>query len=257
MTAQPRSIFVGHGAPTLATSSHPATDFLRELGARIGKPRAVIFASPHRQGTSFDAGAAPAFSAWHDFGGFPRELYEIQYSPHGDPALAARVSQVLVEAGLPSRLSADARVDHGIWVPLRLMWPDADVPVMPVAQLGSGTEAHYRLGQALAPLAAEGYLVIGSGSITHNLADLDRGNEFAAPQPWAREFDDWIASRIETGAIDELLDYRKLAPHALRAHPTEDHLMPLFVALGAGGAGTALYRGFSYATISMSGYGFA
>ena len=253
----PRSLFLGHGAPTLATSAHPATDALRALGSRLGKPRAAIVVSPHREAAVFAPGAAAGFTAWYDFRGFARELYELRYAPAGDPALAARIERTLSAAGLPARVSDDARIDHGIWVPLRLIWPDADVPVVPIAQTGEGPAAHLALGRALRPLIDDGCIVIGSGSITHNLGDLDLQDEYAEPPEWARAFDDWIAQRLAQADWDALVDYRTRAPHAAHAHPTEEHLLPLFVAAGAGGAVETLFRGFSYGTVSLSAYAFA
>lgn len=256
-TTIPHSVFLGHGAPTLATSAHPATQALRALGVRLGKPRAAIVVSPHREAPAFEPGVAPRFTAWHDFRGFPRELYELRYAPAGDPALAARIERVLAAAGLDARLSDDARIDHGIWAPLRLIWPDADVPIVPIAQTGRGPAAHLALGRALRPLADEGYLVIGSGSITHNLGDVVFHDEYAEAPEWARAFDDWIAQRLAERDLDALVDYRARAPHAAHTHPTEEHLLPLFVAAGAGEAAQPLYRGFQYGTVSLSAYAFA
>lgn len=253
----PRSLFLGHGAPTLALSTHPATEAMRAVGRRLAAPRALIVVSPHRYAAGFDVGASARFEAWHDFRGFPAELYEIQYAPPGDPALAARVSAAIRAEGLPSQLSDDARIDHGIWVPLRLMWPAADVPVIPVASTRAGPEPHLALGRALKPFADQGCLVIGTGSITHNLGDLDFGNEYAPVQPWAQAFDDWIADGLIDRDPDALARYRREAPHAVHAHPTDEHLMPLFVALAAGGAAEPTFRGFSHGTISLSAYEFA
>lgn len=249
-----RSLFLGHGAPTLALSAHPAAQALRGLGPHLPPPRAVVVVSPHRQARTFEAGDAPRFEAWHDFGGFPQALYDLRYAPPGDPALANRVSSLIRDAGLPASRSADARIDHGIWVPLRLMWPEAEIRVVPVAQTLDGPEAHLALGRALRPLTDEGVLIIGSGSITHNLGDLDHGDEFAPPAPWAQDFDDWIAAHLHDPAT--LVRYREQAPKARHAHPTEEHLLPLFVAVGAGGAPHPLFRGFSHATLSLSAYAF-
>lgn len=254
---RPRSLFLGHGVPTLALSTHPATTFLRELGESLAPPLAVVVVSPHRLGASFAPGNALQFHAWHDFGGFAPELYDLRYDPPGDPALATHIEGLLRGQGLPARLSGDARIDHGIWVPLRRLWPEAQIPIVPVSQLRSGPTEHFELGEALRPLYDEGVLVIGSGSITHNLGDLDLADEMAPVQTWAKAFDAWIAEALAEGDIARLLRYRELAPHAVHAHPTEDHLLPLFVALGAGGAGTSLYRGFSHGSISLSAYAFA
>jgi 4,5-DOPA dioxygenase extradiol len=254
MTFAPRSLFLGHGAPTLALSKHPGADALRALGARLSKPEAVVVVSPHRQDASFAAGIAPRFQAWHDFRGFPRDLYALRYEPAGAPALAQRVAEQVRDAGLAAAVSDDARIDHGIWVPLRLMWPEADVAVVPLSQTEQGPATHLALGRALRPLTDEGVLVIGSGSITHNLGDLDFHDEQAPVQPWAREFDDWIAEHLTQP--ERLVRYRELAPHARHAHPSEEHLLPLFVAVGAGGAPTALFRGFSHGSVSLSAYAF-
>lgn len=253
----PISVFLGHGAPSLALSAHPAADFLRGLGAQLTRPRAVLVISPHRMARGFDVGGSACFEAWHDFSGFQPELYDLQYSPPGAPDLAVQAQGLIDAAGLPTAASADARIDHGIWVPLRLMWPDAQVPVIPIATTRHDPRAHLALGRALRPLADAGCLIVGSGSITHNLADLDRGDEMAPAVGWAKEFDDWIADNLAAGDVDALCDYRRLAPHAARAHPTDEHLLPLFVALGAGGgAGRPLYRGFGFGTLSLSSYEF-
>ena len=252
----PHSLFLGHGAPTLALSAHPGARAMVELGQRLPRPSGVVVISPHRQATSFEVGTAAQFHAWHDFRGFAPELYELRYEPPGSPELAQILLQKIASAGLATRASDDARIDHGIWVPLRLMWPQADIPVVPVAITEAGPQAHLALGQALSGLAEQNVLVIGSGSITHNLRDLNFGEEFAAAYPWAQTFDDWIAGNLATGDTQSLCAYRTLAPQAAHAHPTEEHLMPLFVALGAGGRASPLYRGLSYGSVSLSAYAF-
>ncbi|WP_420465011.1 DODA-type extradiol aromatic ring-opening family dioxygenase [Panacagrimonas sp.] len=252
----PVSLFLGHGAPSLALSAHPAAGFLRGLGTQLERPRAVIVVSPHRMGRGFDVGCSPRFEAWHDFSGFQPALYELQYSPPGAPELAAQAQRLIAEAGLPGTGSPDPRIDHGVWVPLRLIWPDASVPVIPVATTRRDARAHLALGRALRPLADAGCLIVGSGSITHNLGDLDRSDEFAAPVQWAQAFDAWIAHHVATADFDALCDYRQRAPHAAQAHPTDEHLLPLFVALGAGGAGRLLYQGFGFGSLSLASYAF-
>lgn len=249
-----RSLFLGHGAPTLATSRHPANAFLRELGAKQPKPRAAVVVSPHWTASSFAVKSAPRFEAWHDFGGFARELYELRYSPPGDALLAERVTKLIADAGLPTARDDDPKLDHGVWVPLMLMWPDADVPLVQVAVRPGGPAAHWRLGEALRPLADDGVLIIGSGSLTHNLREVDE--EFAPAPDWARSFDAWMSQRLANGDQAALLDYRRQAPDAARAHPTEEHLLPLFVAAGAGGAMQRLHESWSFGGISMSAYGF-
>lgn len=252
----PDSLFLGHGAPSLALSTHPANAFLRDLGRRLPRPRAVIVVSPHRMAEGFDVGHAERHRIWHDFYGFDPALHELRYDAPGAPEIASAALDGIRRAGLPGIASADARIDHGIWVPLSLIWPEAEVPVVPVASHRRDPRTHLALGRALAPLVEQGCLVIGSGSLTHNLGDLELGDEFAPPQPWAQAFDDWIATRLQAGDLDALCDYRRQAPMAAHAHPSEEHLLPLFVACGAGGRARSLFRGFSHGNLSLSSYAF-
>lgn len=249
-----RSLFLSHGAPTLATSRHPANAFLRELGTRLPKPRAAIVVSPHWMAPAFAVKSVPRHATWHDFGGFPRELYELRYEPAGDAALAARVTQALIGAGLATAADTNPRLDHGVWVPLMLMWPEADVPIVQVAVGRGGPEAHWRLGEALAPLLDADTLLIGSGSLVHNLHEITA--EYSAAPDWVRGFDTWMSERLAERERAALLDYRRQAPSAARAHPTEEHLLPLFTAAGAGAAATKLHESYAYGGLSMSAYGF-
>ena len=162
-------------------------------------------------------------------------------------------------AGLACTVSHARGLDHGAWVPLRLIFPAADVPVTQLSvQPLLGPEHHLRIGRALAPLREEGVLILATGSATHNLSKIGRGE---APPAWASEFDEWLFSKISAGAVEELLNYRRLAPHAAVAHPTDEHLLPLFVALGAGSGesatrGRSLHRGWTWGSLSMAAYGF-
>lgn len=254
-TPRPRALFISHGAPTLALDKIPAHQFLIDLGQRLPRPRAVVVVSPHWSAPIFAIKQDERYRAWHDFGGFPDELYQIQYSPAGNAALASRIAEHFQQAQIPTRLVSDARLDHGVWVPLMLMYPDADVPVINVASLGRDPQRHYELGRALNDVLDDDVLIIGSGSAVHNLHDLAAPG--TPPASWATRFDDWLNERIEAGDHEALLDYRARAPDVARAHPTEDHLMPLYVALGAtGGSGQALHRSFSYGNLSMGCYGF-
>ncbi|MES2488574.1 MAG: class III extradiol ring-cleavage dioxygenase [Pseudomonadota bacterium] len=254
-TPRPRALFISHGAPTLALDKIPAHQFLIELGQQLPKPRAVVVISPHWSAPLFAIKQDERYRAWHDFGGFPDELYQIQYAPPGNASLAARIAEHLQHAQIATRMVSDARLDHGVWVPLMLMYPEADVPVVNVACLGRDPQVHYDLGRALRDAVDDDVLIIGSGSAVHNLHELAAPG--TPPASWATRFDDWINARIEAGDHEALLDYRAQAPDAVRAHPTEDHLMPLFVALGVGGGkGHALHQSFSYGNLSMACYGF-
>ena len=253
------SVFVSHGAPTLAIEENDTTEFLRGLGRGLGRPRAVLCVSAHWNTGTPVVSAAASPETIHDFGGFPAELYEIRYKAPGAPALAARVAALLGGAGLACEVSQERGLDHGAWVPLRLLYPAADVPVAQLSiQPRRDPSYHFRLGRALAPLRAEGVLVLATGSVTHNLAKLGAG---AFAPEWAREFEGWLFRKVSAGDTEELLEYRRLAPHARTAHPTDEHLLPLFVAMGAGAdagstAGRGLHRGWTMGSLSMAAYSF-
>ncbi|HEX7956134.1 MAG TPA: class III extradiol ring-cleavage dioxygenase [Pyrinomonadaceae bacterium] len=253
------TVFVSHGAPTLAVEENDTTEFLRGLGGEFGRPRAVLCVSAHWDTTTPTVSAAASPETIHDFGGFPAELYRIRYRAPGAPALAARVAALLGGAGLDCEVTNERGLDHGAWVPLRLMYAAADVPVAQLSiQPRQDAAYHFRLGRALAPLRDEGVLVLATGSVTHNLARLGAG---APPPEWAREFEAWLSRKVTEGDVEELLDYRRLAPHARLAHPTDEHLLPLFVALGAGSVdgstrGRSLHRGWTMGSLSMAAYSF-
>ena len=163
----------------------------------------------------------------------------MRYAAPGDPALARRAAALLEGAGLPARLEPRG-LDHGAWVPLMLMYPEADIPVVQLSiQTQRGPAHQLRVGEALAPLRADGVLVLGSGSVTHNLGEF-RGATIDAPPPeWVTHFADWLAAAAAEGRTADLLDYRRRAPGAVRNHPSDEHLLPFFTALGAAGAGAA------------------
>jgi 4,5-DOPA dioxygenase extradiol len=195
----------------------------------------------------------------HDFYGFPPQLYEQRYPATGAPVLAARVAQHLSAAGLACNVDAGRGLDHGAWVPLKWMYPQADIPVTQLSvQSRRGPKHHHALGHALAALRDEGVLVLGSGGIVHNLRELEwhlRGTR--EPIEWAHSFNDWIATRVNGSALEDLLDYRARAPSASRSHPTEEHFDPFFVALGAGGfPARRLELGFDLGSLGMDGYVF-
>ena len=191
----------------------------------------------------------------HDFAGFPRELYEIRYPAPGAPELAQRIVALLADAGLAAATDARWGLDHGAWVPLALMYPQADIPVVQLAlQPALGPRHHFELGRALAPLREEGVLILGSGGATHNLREL--GAPDTPPPPWARGFSDWLEQTVGVGDDAALLDYRARAPQAARNHPSEEHLLPLFVAAGAGGRGRRVHTSTTYGSLMMDFYRF-
>ena len=262
MTANLRlpSLFLSHGSPMLAIAQSPAGSFLDGLGATLPPPNAVVVASAHFLAAGVRVGADPHPSTVHDFGGFAPELHRIQYPAPGEPELAAEIVQALAQAGIGATLASQHGLDHGIWVPLRRMYPDAQVPVVPISIDPRGDAAtHFALGRALAGLRDEGVLVIGSGGFVHNLGDLDWNDSAAALAPWADQFADWMRARLLAGDWPDLLAWDERAPHARRAHPTPEHLLPLFVAMGAAGADTQarlLHRSHEMGSLALDAFAF-
>jgi 4,5-DOPA dioxygenase extradiol len=254
------TIFVSHGAPTLVLERSPARDFLSRLGSEIGRPRAVLAVSAHWETVEPAVSAAEHPQTIHDFYGFPKELYRLRYPALGAPRLALRVAELLKGSGLPVRLDPERGLDHGAWTPLMLMYPQADIPVTQLSvQPGAGTAHHFRLGEVLRPLRDEGVLILASGGITHNLRELEWNDRDARVPPWVAEFNDWMARALMAGSTRELLDYRRLAPHAARNHPTEEHLLPLYVACGAAdppGRAERLHSSYAYGVIGMDAWRF-
>lgn len=254
MNRQP-ALFVSHGAPTLALEPGPTREFLAQLGAGLARPRAIVAISAHWETPAPVVSTASAPETIHDFYGFPDALYRMRYAAPGAPDVAAEALQLLDAAGLPASAMATRGLDHGAWVPLQLMFPQADIPVTQLAvQPRLGPAHHLRLGEALRPLRDEGVLIIGSGSVTHNLREFGGHGYDAPPPPWVSSFNDWLACALEAGRQTDLLDYRLLAPHAVRNHPTEEHLLPLFAAMGAAVPGTRprrLHAGYTYGVIGM------
>ncbi len=253
------SVFVSHGAPTLALEPGDTGDFLRQLGTALPRPKAILCVSAHWTTGDPAVSTAAQPETIHDFGGFPEALYRIAYSAPGAPELAARVNTLLDAAGISNGSDPGRGLDHGAWVPLRLMYPAADIPTTQLSvQPHRDATWHYRLGAALAPLREEGVLILASGGAVHNLRELAWGG--GATPDWAQAFDDWLAGALAEGRMAELLDWKHAAPAARRAQPTDEHFLPLFVAWGAGGAkarGERLHRGFTFGSLSMAAFRFA
>ena len=227
-------LFISHGAPTLALEPGLTGELLQSLSHSLPRPRAILVVSAHWDLRSPRVSGASQPETIHDFGGFPPAMYQIQYPAPGAPELAQQV-QALLSPTQPSLTIDPVRgLDHGAWVPLMLMYPDADIPVTQLSiQSHAGAAAHYALGQQLAPLLADDVMLLCSGAITHNLHDFFSADRQAAVLDYVPAFSDWMGQRIAAADTQALLDYRQLAPAATRAHPHEDHLLPLFVALGA------------------------
>lgn len=251
------SLFISHGSPMLALQPGASGPVLARLAATLPRPKAIVVMSAHWESRELLVSASPAPETWHDFGGFPRELFAVQYPAPGDPALAQQIVEMLAADGLPARLDHQRPFDHGTWVPLSLMYPTADIPVVQVSLPSHmGPTLQTRIGQALRSLREQGVLLIGSGSITHNLGELDWRAGPESIEPWAREFRDWVVDKLDTQDEAALHDYRRQAPHAVRSHPSDEHLLPLYFARGAGGQFSVAHQGFTLGALGMDIYRF-
>lgn len=251
------SLFISHGSPMLALQPGASGPALARLAAALPRPKAIVVMSAHWESRELLVSASPAPETWHDFGGFPRELFAVQYPAPGDPALAQQIVEMLAADGLPARLDHQRPFDHGTWVPLSLMYPTADIPVVQVSLPSHmGPALQTRIGQALRSLREQGVLLIGSGSITHNLGELDWRAGPESIEPWAREFRDWVVDKLDTQDEAALHDYRRQAPHAVRSHPSDEHLLPLYFARGAGGQFSVAHQGFTLGALGMDIYRF-
>jgi 4,5-DOPA dioxygenase extradiol len=244
------TLFVSHGSPMSALRTSPAAAPWAKLARDLPRPQAVLVASAHWETELPMVGTAERPQTLHDFGGFPPVLQRIRYPAPGATELARTALDLLAAAGVPASGNGCRGLDHGTWVPLVHMFPQADLPVFQVSiQTSLGSTHHLRLGEALAPLASQGVLVIGSGSLTHNLGDWGRfahdhglQPELQPPLPYVDEFRNAIVGALRSGDAEFLANWRERAPHAVRAHPSEEHFLPLLVAYGAAGAGPRVER---------------
>ncbi len=256
------TLFISHGAPNLALKpQHPAHRFLKNLGRELARPEAVVVVSAHWSARQPTISAVDRHTTIHDFGNFDPRLFDMRYEPAGHPALTESIAGLLRPLGEPVRLAGDRGIDHGAWIPLCLMYPGADIPVVLVAVQPQASPAyHYALGQALAPLRRQNVLVIGSGGLTHNLVGLSRYDHDDAPPDWVVRFADWVQARVAAREVEMLVNYRQQAPFARENHPTEEHFLPFFVAMGAGGlsaAGRRRHSSTTYGTVMMDMYMFS
>jgi 4,5-DOPA dioxygenase extradiol len=250
------SLFISHGAPSIAVEEDDFTRAVASFGNSLRGARAVAVVSAHWQARGVRVNAVAHPETIYDFGGFSDELYKIRYEAPGDPALAAEIAALL--GGAP--LEESRGWDHGLWVPMRILLRDANIPIVEIAQPYPTTPAELlRIGQALAPLRDRGIVVAGSGGIVHNLRAIHLADKNAPVDDWAHEFDDWFATHLAVRDLDTLTRYRDLAPHANLAVPTPEHFEPLFVALGASretDSLTMIYEGFHYGNLSMRTFAF-
>lgn len=251
------SLFISHGSPMLALEPGESGPALARLAAQMPRPQAIVIVSAHWESQELLVNANPQPETWHDFGGFPAALFAVQYPAPGLPALSAEVVERLNAAGLNARPTIQRPFDHGVWVPLSLMYPNADIPIVQVSLPSrEGPALQTRVGKALASLRNQGVLIIGSGSITHNLRELDWHAGPDSVEPWAKAFRDWMIEKLASDDEAALHDYRALAPNAARNHPSDEHLLPLYFARGAGGEFSVAHKGFTMGALGMDIYRF-
>jgi 4,5-DOPA dioxygenase extradiol len=226
------AVFLSHGAP------HRAADLVwtRELAdwsARLGRPAAILVVSAHWEAAPLTLGATTTVPLTYDFWGFEERFYQVRYPAPGAPQLARQVQELFGSDGYPIAQEPHRGLDHGAYVPLVEMYPEADIPVLQISMPTLDPQVLVDLGRRLAPLRDQGVLIIGSGFSTHNLRAIDpSAGTNAAPPSWSAEFDDWLAKTLEANEVDDLIDFQRKAPAASVAHPRTEHFAPLFVALG-------------------------
>lgn len=256
------ALFVSHGSPMTVLIESAARRFMTQMAGGFARPKAVLAVSAHWETARPELGAVAQPETIHDFYGFPRQLYQLQYPAPGAPDWAARAAAILQQAGFEATLHPTRGLDHGAWTPMLLAFPAADIPVFQLSVQSERDPAHhFALGAALRPLRDEGVLILTTGSLTHNLRELNlRDEPEAAPAVnWASRFSDWMHEALAARRDADLLAYRSRAPEAVRNHPTDEHLLPLFVALGAASPGkpaTALHRSMQFGALAMDAYRF-
>lgn len=252
------TLFVSHGAPTFALDPGLAGPRLTALGSTLPRPQAVLVVSPHWMTPTPRVSTAEQPATIHDFGGFDAALYQLSYPARGHAALAQRTVERLRESGWPAQADERHGLDHGAWVPLRYLFPEADVPVFQVSlPLRLDADGAWAFGQALAPLADEGVLIVGSGSLTHNLYEF--GRVHGREEAYVAAFAAWVREAVERGDRARLLRTLDEAPEARRAHPTPEHFWPLLVAAGAVAAtlpAKVIDGGIAHGMLAMDAYVF-
>ena len=253
------SVFVSHGSPMHALQPGPAGAAWKAIADRFPSPKAILIASAHWETNLPMLTGSDKPETVHDFYNFPEPLYRLRYPAPGAPQVAKRAQALLKEAGFTAGIDGCRGLDHGAWSPLLYMYPKADVPVVQISlQPELGPRHHVKLGNSLRKLSDEGVLIIGSGHMTHNLRDWARGQ--GAPAPYAREFQAWVFEKLKSRELEDLIEYRSRSAHGARAHPTDEHFLPLFFALGAAAEDAKpqrVYDAIDAGVLAMDAYVFA
>ncbi|RAP77696.1 DODA-type extradiol aromatic ring-opening family dioxygenase [Paenibacillus montanisoli] len=248
------SYFFAHGAPSLVLERHAYTDFLKQIAANTPKPKAIVLFSAHWEDAVQTVSDVETYSTIYDFSGFQDELYTVTYPANGDHVLSERIQTLFAKHGIPSKTDETRGLDHGAWAVLKLLYPDADIPVIALSVNRYLTnEQQYNIGKAVAELREQDVLIIGSGGTVHNLRRLNWHASQA--DEWAAAFDQWLQDKLEQWDTASLFEYEKLAPYAREAVPTNEHFIPLLLAMGAGDANREaklLHRSYQFGSLSLS-----
>ena len=254
------TIFISHGSPMIALENSPAAEFLSRLGKSLPRPKSILSVSAHWTAINPTVSLAANPEIIYDFGGFPQQLYEMKYPAPGAVDVSLRIKELLSAANIVCEVVPDRGFDHGTWIPLRLMYPEADIPVAQLSvQPSNDANSHYVIGQALQSLREEGVLIMASGTAVHNLYTIRPTSETPA---WASKFEEWLTAEVQSGEAANLLQFAQL-PEAKMAHPTPEHFLPFFVALGAAATaedkfqGQVLHRSWELGSLGMASYSFA
>ena len=246
------ALFISHGSPTLAVEENIYTEFLENLGRNISPKAIVVFTAHWEEEVTTISSRNETYEMIYDFGGFSRELYSIKYPAKGSSEIASKLQSKLEDHGISTKRDTTRGLDHGTWVILKLMYPKADIPVVQVSVNPKLSPAEqYKIGEAIKELRQDNVLIIGSGGTVHNLRSVKWDAE--KPEDWAMEFDEWLIDKVKTKDLNSLFEYQKLAPHAQRAVPREEHIVPLFITMGSGDKvynPKLLYRSYEYGTLS-------
>lgn len=253
------TVFISHGAPTLILEDIPARNFLKELGKKYREVKAVLCISAHWMTINPTVNVVEKHDTIHDFYGFPSELYQLNYPASGEVELAKKTAGLINDIGSSCEIDHTRGLDHGAWVPMMLMFPEAEVPVFQLSiQQHMEPKKHHALGKAIESLRHEGVLILGSGGAVHPLgyAPLRPGAE---TDQWALDFDSWLTKSVEQGDDNAIKNYSKVSPYPERAHPTPDHFMPLLISMGAAGEGAkgeVIHHSWYWGDLGMGAYEF-
>jgi len=247
--------FIAHGAPSLVLDEHEYTDFLKSFSKTQPKPKAIVLFSAHWESRTQTISDVPGvYETIYDFGGFQDELYSMKYPARGDKRLSDEIEESFKSQGIESAINVERGLDHGAWAILKLMYPEADIPVVALSvNRYLSNEEQYKIGQALAGLREKDVMIIGSGGTVHNLRRVDWRADKAAD--WAVAFDGWLKDKLTAWDTEALFQYRADAPFAAEAVPTSEHFIPLLLAMGSGDnvkKANLLHRSYQYGTLSLS-----